>query len=340
MHSNNLLDITKNFLTPDIVNKFSTVIGESTEKTQKGLKSVIPILLLGIVDKGQTTNGAETLINLVNKDSTDSMKVQNYSNEIYLTKGTDVIQSLFGNNLNSIVAKLGDSTGIRPIDLQKMLKIAAPLVMRFLGNIISREQLSTPGLVGFLEQQKSDLSNLLPYGLVGRFTGGGAEGHKKSPDRVKSVWIGLLIFALVVLVGLWWSSNKSFQYIESLASKNLPSVEHLPSYFKSLSPDVPIGFRFVKTEFKDGEAALKQGSQIELDQVASALKKFPSVFVTIESYSGFREGESEMRDLSYARAVVIKDQLVARGVNSARIDTLGMGYELKQRLNLIIRSIK
>ena len=77
MYAENLLGITQNFLTPDIVNKFSNAIGETTERTQKGLKSVIPTLLLGIVNKGQTEDGAEALVNIVNKDGFEGEKKPN-----------------------------------------------------------------------------------------------------------------------------------------------------------------------------------------------------------------------------------------------------------------------
>ena len=201
MHANNLLEITKNFLAPDIVNKFSRDIGESTERTQKALKSVIPALLMGIVIKGRTADGAECLVNLVHRDGLElkDEKSFQYTDAKYLNKGTDAVQGIFGNNLNTVVANLGDSTGIQSSGIQKMLQMAAPLVMDFLATKMKREELGTPGLMGFLAQQNQVISQLVPDGLVGRW-----QVVKEIVPNSRSPWLTIIFIVLVILAGLWW----------------------------------------------------------------------------------------------------------------------------------------
>jgi len=361
MYAENLLGITQNFLTPDIVNKFSNAIGETTERTQKGLKSVIPTLLLGIVNKGQTEDGAEALVNIVNKDGFEGEKKPNYVDDFYLLMGSDAVEGVFGNNLNTVVTKLGDTTGIQSPGIEKMLKMAAPLVMGFLGTKMKREGLGAPGLMGFLKQQKNTISKLVPGGLVGRLT----ESNPSTPKNVQlatdkaatkerpsfSFMIG--IFVLAVLFGLWWftgrrnlneltSSTESVltssreaatEVVPTLAPIALPSISELGEFLQSGSAELPKSFRFDNLSFNSGTLTLVEAAGFELDQVASWLREFPNTLIRIEGHSDSLGSESKNLELSTQQAGVIKEQLIARGIDGDRIEILGMGSLLPLATN-------
>lgn len=361
MYAENLLGITQNFLTPDIVNKFSNAIGETTERTQKGLKSVIPTLLLGIVNKGQTEDGAEALVNIVNKDGFEGEKKPNYVDDFYLMMGSDAVEGVFGNNLNTVVTKLGDTTGIQSSGIEKMLKMAAPLVMGFLGTKMKREGLGAPGLMGFLKQQKNTLSKLVPGGLVGRLTEGTPLISKKvqvasdkvTPKEKPSFSFMIGIFVLSVLFGLWWftgrrnlneltSSTESVltttretasEVVPTLAPIALPSISELGAFLQSGSAELPKSFRFDNLSFNTGTLTLAEAAGFELDQVASWLKEFPNTLIRIEGHSDSVGSESKNLELSSKQAGVIKEQLIARGINGERIEVLGMGSLLPLATN-------
>lgn len=350
MYADNLLGVTQNFLTPDIVNKFSRAIGESTEKTQKGLKSVIPTLLMGIVDKGQTTDGAETLVNLVNKDGFVGEKAANLNDVSYLNKGTDAIEGIFGNNLNNVVSNLGDTTGIKSSGIIKMLGMAAPLVMGFLGSKMKRDGLSTPGLMGFLGQQKSALSSLVPEGLIGRITGSAAASKKieiptvgHEITRSGSPWVTVAIVALAILAGIWWFLGRkqmtevvpvSPTVISSTLDTDaelappvatIPSVDQLSMFLKAGSGQLPQIFHFETLNFDTSSATLMSGSEAELDQLAASLQEFPTVMARIEGHTDNTGVEIANKELSLSRAEAVKNQLVERGVDARRIETAGIG---------------
>ena len=233
MYAENLLGVTQNFLSPDILNKFSIALGESTEKTQKAVKSVIPTLLMGIVSKGQTSDGAENLVHLVNKDSFEDETAINYNDENYLSMGTDAVKGIFGNNLESVVTRLGSETGMQATGITKMLKLSAPLVMGVLGKKMRKEGMSTSGLMGFLSQQKSTISGLVPEGLVGRLSGtitgigaaatstvskglssGEHVGKKMGGPSGKGrwSWSAISLFILAVLAAVWWFTGKQYVF--------------------------------------------------------------------------------------------------------------------------------
>jgi OOP family OmpA-OmpF porin len=368
MYAENLLGVTKNFLTPDIVNKFSSAIGESTEKTQKALKTVIPALLMGIVNKGQSKGGAEVLVNLVNKDGIEGERIPDYGNENYLTMGSDAVRGIFGNDLNNVVSKLGDSTGIQSSGIQKMLKIAAPIIMGFLGTKIKREGLSASGLSGFLGQQKSALNELIPNGLVGRFTGTESvisTRHGTTKEKSKPTFFMITLLALAVFAGLWWFTGqrdlsnivsapvKTIPITNNIAFLAVPTIDDLPAFLESRSSELPKAFHFVSLRFMSGTSELMFGSEIELDKIVVAMNKFPFSRARIEGYTDNLGTELDNIELSAMRAGIVKEELVRRGIDQSRIESVGMGSskplasnetelgrEQNQRIEFVITQIE
>lgn len=360
MYADNLLNMTQNFLTPDIVNRFSSAIGESTEKTQKGLKSVIPSLLMGIVNKGQTSDGAENLVKLVGKDGFEGEKVADYNDENYLSMGNDAVKNIFGGDVDKVASNLGQTTGIQSSGIKKMMYLAAPLLMGVLGKKMKREGLSTSGLMGFLNQEKSALSHLVPEGLVGRLTAApasaGYKGHEPIPQfqpgqelhlkdvTPRSPWMIIGLIALAILAFVWWfTGSRSVTDVStdsnpiirsetdvgptplSTASPTVQSVSAISGFLNSEASDLPRVFRFENLNFQTNEALLMDGSAGELDQIAAAMKEFPAVIARIEGHTDNTGSEPRNLSLSTDRAKMVKDQLVQRGVEAGRLQVAGVG---------------
>jgi OOP family OmpA-OmpF porin len=341
MYAESMLGLTQNFLSPDIVNKFSSAIGESTEKTQKAIKSVVPALLLGIVDKGKTPDGAKNIVNLAQKDGLeDDNSIQDFNDQNILSKGNDAVEGIFGNNLENVVSKLEHSTGMQSSGIKKMLGMAAPLVMGFIGKKIKNDGLSSSGLMGFLGQQKFTLTKLVPDGLIGRQT-----SERVLEKQIRSPWITITLFALAVLAALWWYTGR--QTAESLsttpgsvvtASMNdvgevtplaepslSPNVDEITAFIQSGSAVVPQTFSFSNLNFNTGTAALMAGSEIEIDLLAKVMTDFPQMQARIEGHTDNTGLEATNRELSAERANTLKQQLVARGIESGRIEIAGLG---------------
>lgn len=373
MYADNLLSITQNFLSPDIVNKFSSAIGESTEKTQKGLKSVIPSLLMGIVNKGQTSDGAENLVKLVNKDGFEGENVTNYNDENYLSMGKDAVDGIFGTNLEGVATKLGSTTGIQSSGIKKMMDMAAPLLMGVLGKKIRRENLSPAGLMNFLGKEKSTLNNLVPEGLVGRLSGDTSglmtasdratteprihRGHVAREPVGRSPWLTIALVALGILAFVWWFTGSrrvadnevapgsvtstertvSAPTVEPMsaetAAPEVSGVSQVSAFLQSGSTDVPRTFRFENLNFTSGGATLMAGSESELDDIAQAMMEYPGATARIEGHSDNTGNEAMNVDLSRQRAEVVKSELVNRGVEASRLETSGVGSAIPVATN-------
>jgi outer membrane protein OmpA-like peptidoglycan-associated protein len=77
--------------------------------------------------------------------------------------------------------------------------------------------------------------------------------------------------------------------------------------------------------FDPGGATLKPGAQRALDNVAQFLKKTPDRDIAIEGFTDSTGSKDVNQQLSEKRAWVVKAALVARGIQSTRIDARGYG---------------
>ena len=79
--------------------------------------------------------------------------------------------------------------------------------------------------------------------------------------------------------------------------------------------------------FDSGAATLKPGGRKAVDNLAQLMQKQPGRNVAIEGYTDSTGSAETNQRLSEARAQAVKQVLVDRGVDSARIQTRGMGSQ-------------
>ena len=77
--------------------------------------------------------------------------------------------------------------------------------------------------------------------------------------------------------------------------------------------------------FEVDRAELKPGARRQLAQLADALKRYPDTEVSIEGHTDSTGSSAYNQNLSERRAAAVRQFLLAQGVSSARLDTLGLG---------------
>jgi outer membrane protein OmpA-like peptidoglycan-associated protein len=77
--------------------------------------------------------------------------------------------------------------------------------------------------------------------------------------------------------------------------------------------------------FDSGASVLKPGGRKAIDNLAQLMQKQPGRSVEIEGFADATGSPDTNRKLSEARAAAVKQALVERGVDAARIQTRGMG---------------
>lgn len=345
--SEGLFNFSQSFFSPDVLQRISREIDQPVEQTKTGLKSVIPTLLMGIVKKGSTQEGAESLISMA-KSQVDQTTgtIKNNTN----FSGSDFLHGIFGGNLNSIISKLGSTTGMNSYSVTKMMGVAAPLILGALGSKIKSENMNASSLMSFLSEQKGSLAALLPSSLSGLMSSGASfsgnsstSTYSTSAPHVSSGinWKKILGLIVGVLFVLWLLSKlfyKNPSMVDPMADRVatidqalVVPVDGLSALEEYLGANAATGalkrFRFETLNFSSGATTLTSGGKEEMSEIVRAMKAYPATTAIIEGYTDNVGPDYVNNKLSTDRAVEIKNQLVKAGIAPSRLQAVGMGSQ-------------
>src|SRR5262245_25785621 len=168
----NLMDMAKDYLSPDIVKKFGTQLGETPDATQKGLSSAVPAVMGGFVRQA-TSDPTGAGVSRLLMAGRNGEKIDDPSS--FIGKGQSMLGSLFGDRLPSAVDHVAHSSGLSQKSAGKVLAMAAPIVGAVIGREASTRRLGPTGLASMLAGQRGAVASALGAGGLASLFGGGAE---------------------------------------------------------------------------------------------------------------------------------------------------------------------
>jgi outer membrane protein OmpA-like peptidoglycan-associated protein len=77
--------------------------------------------------------------------------------------------------------------------------------------------------------------------------------------------------------------------------------------------------------FDFDSAIIKSGGYAELDRVANVLSQYPETMIRVEGHTDQTGSEKYNQELSERRANAVKNALIRRGIDPARVSAVGMG---------------
>jgi len=77
--------------------------------------------------------------------------------------------------------------------------------------------------------------------------------------------------------------------------------------------------------FDVNSSVIKPGAYQEIDRVAQVLNKYPQTRIRIEGHTDSTGSEDYNQKLSEQRAEAVKNALITRGIDPARLETIGLG---------------
>ncbi len=238
----NIVQLITSQLGGGTINKLSSLIGESPERTQSAVGAAVPTLLAGLTNVASTPEGAQRLASAVSQQ--DPNITSNFAPALGSGSeaGSGMLNNLFGSGMvSSVTSALGRFTGMKTTTIGSLCGMIAPLALGFLGKEQKTMGLDSSGLAGFLNGQKQNIASAMPPGLAnvlgsipgfGSFTqkipaeeiahagaapplSGTTSGSGRSAEPVTPVmhgeratprWLVPLLIAAAVLLGLWaWS---------------------------------------------------------------------------------------------------------------------------------------
>jgi hypothetical protein len=168
-----LLDAVKKYLTPAVMQKMRSLAGETPGNTERAMDSIVPTLLSGAAKLADSPGGDSRLMDLISLQTDDGKILNNLNDKLsggnttesLMSSGREIVRSLFGGNVGSVVDLIARSVGIKSSTISSLLSVAAPLVLGALGKERSARGLGTAGLASLLAGQKGLLSQMVPAGL-------------------------------------------------------------------------------------------------------------------------------------------------------------------------------
>jgi OmpA-OmpF porin, OOP family len=228
----NILDAVKGHLTPDLISKASSFLGESESGIAKAVSGILPTVLSGMVSKASTGgSGANEVFNAA-KETNNSGFLGGIGNIFsdgggMLNKGVDLLKGLFGDKLSGIIGTIASFAGIKTSSASSLFSMAAPVAAGTLGKHASDNNLDAGGLASLLSSQKSSILNMLPAGLGGltsmlgigkvadTVSSTASAGHQKvkeayhhTEDTVRKAggfgWLSWFLPLLLAALLAWW----------------------------------------------------------------------------------------------------------------------------------------
>ena len=351
--ADNLLSMTQSFMTPDLVQKFSGALGQPADKIQSGLKSVIPTFLMGLANKGSSNEGAQSILNMAKNPNLPGPEAVNgiFGNE--LTSVTTSLGSATGMSSSSITKMMGM---IAPVIMGVVGKKVTSEGMNASGlmGFLTQQKSSLANLV------PTGISNLFGFGASNAAMGKVSSAMKDIPQRAtsfpttrsstlpdteKKSWAPILLLLAAIIGGLWWFSSGKRQMIVPATNRTettmnteittpiglmKPAAEltGLGAFLKAgNASELPKRFTFQNLNFETDSATLAQNSVAELDYIATIMNENPRATARIEGFTDNTGDAAINSSLSASRAEMIKQELVARKVDAARLETAGRGSE-------------
>jgi len=265
----NLVDLVMGYLTPDVVNKAASYIGEAGPATQKAVASIVPTEIAALANLGSTEGGLQQIVRMLDLGKYDGSGLSNLGSlfaggaatQEAVGAGKGMIESLFGSKLGGVTDLIARSTGIRGASITSLMALIGPVILSVLGRQRGMAGGSVAALGSLLGDQKSFLSGVLPAGLasmlgwpalvsgVSELGSGAAAATARAGREVAAVtsrrpaWLlPLAAIAALILIALayLWSSPPVSQ-VTRQATRKLAELQ-LPGGPKISVPDGAFNF--------------------------------------------------------------------------------------------------
>jgi outer membrane protein OmpA-like peptidoglycan-associated protein len=353
----NLVDLARAQLTPEVIQRASSLVGESPASTQRAMEAATPTIFAGLVQEGSSVKGASHLLQMLDETGlsgsmaglAERREAESGAAESLMASGKELFGRLFGGRAGSVVEATAISSGIKHASMSSLLGLTTPLVLGALGSEVATRHLDAAGLATLLAEQKSSVVRMLPTGAatalglsaVSTREPVRARALEVKPTTMRFPWIVLLAVALALIVGFALRNRGTPRPVAAPVPDipvappvvRVPLVgqgtasQQLGQFLALPSGELPKRFVLDNLNFDTATAQLVPGAATTLDSVAAVLKDHPTAQIVLEGHTDNVGDPASNRVLSQNRADAVKAALVARGVAADRISTAGIGQQ-------------
>ena len=208
----NLVDLIKNELGDVVLDQVSSLLGETKGNTGNALNGTISGILENILSSSSESGSATKLASTL--DGLDDSLVENFSSILtggnhssLVETGTKLLGSLLGNfSVSKMATTIANCSGIKNQSASSLIGLIAPVILGVIRKKMRSDNLDANGLLSMLQDQKDNISEAMPAGMVGSFDSKPDQAARtetsRGPRYGKLLWIPL--FLLVGLFGYFY----------------------------------------------------------------------------------------------------------------------------------------
>jgi outer membrane protein OmpA-like peptidoglycan-associated protein len=205
----NLLDAVKGYLTPELIGKAATFLGENESGVAKAAAGLAPTLLAGLAGKTGDSNAWGGIFNMISQfDPTildnlgGLLGGGNLAHNDPKDAAGHLLGNLFGAKVPAITNAVSAFAGIKSESTSHLLGLVGPLLMGVLSKHISTNGLNASGFANLIVQEKSGFMNMLPTGVSSLLGSMGAGTSSDLPSAKGNNWLWPLLLLLALGGGI------------------------------------------------------------------------------------------------------------------------------------------
>lgn len=254
----NLLDLLRQAIGNDFANQAARYMGEPEQGTRSAVDAMLPILLGGLVQKGATLDGANSLLSAFNNAQVDSGLLGNLGQlfsgsapkaSSAISAGEGLVSMLFGQRVSGLASALASMSGLRGPSATSLLALVTLLVFAAMKRYVLDNRVDASGLMSLLGGQTktlqgaldSRLTSALGFATPGAFLAGlaGVAAATKragvqavEPAAHAADWfvrrlLPWVAVAAIAILGLWmWrDSTQTVRTAKDVMTKALRTIE-------------------------------------------------------------------------------------------------------------------
>ncbi|MGH7502207.1 MAG: DUF937 domain-containing protein [Longimicrobiales bacterium] len=160
----NMLDSLMDQLGGGNLDTLSRSVGADKEATRDALAAALPTILAGLAKNSASADGAAALDNALAKDHDGGLldDLSGFLRQGQTANGEGILRHVFGDKQEAVETAVSKSSGIDAAKAAKLLAMAAPIIMAYLGRKRQQEQLDPSTLGRVLKEQNQSVQKASP----------------------------------------------------------------------------------------------------------------------------------------------------------------------------------
>ena len=189
-----IIELLMNQLGGETLGKISRQVGAREEDTAKAMPEILGLLTEALARNSERQDGAQALSNALEKDHDGSIldNLPDFIDNFQSGPGDGILRHVLGAKRGAVEEKISQKSSLDLGSITKLLTMAAPLVMGYLGRSKKKEDLDIGALAGLLGAEREQARRVAPQstGFLSQLLD--ADGDGDITDDVAKIGGGLL----------------------------------------------------------------------------------------------------------------------------------------------------